>query len=231
MAFPRERWSLSLGTWFGIPIALHFTFFLLLAGQIVLASAQHHVSLYTWSTFLLFGPIFFVSILTHGLSHAFRIKHLGGQCQSLLLWPLGSLSTYQPANNNDRSVLEDLWMALLGISTFVPNIALWITVVSTVAPNGPEYLISKPPDIDTLGDVEQVRDWISALARRAIVLNLVLLLCNASIPAYPLDASLGWSSILVYMGKETTAAASIVGVGGVVVGVGLIVYTQSSWSI
>jgi hypothetical protein len=222
MAFPGERWYLHLGTWFGISITLHCTFFLLLACQIVLASAKHHVSIYTWSTFLLYGPIFFVSILTHGLSHAFRIKRLGGHCQGLLLWPLGSMSTYQPAND---SVLEDLWMALLGISSFIPHLVLWITVVITVAPTGPEYWISKPPDIDTLDDVEQVRDWIAALARRAIVLNFVLMLCNASIPAYPLDASLGLTSMLVHRGKDSPTAASIVGVGGVVVGVGLIVYT------
>lgn len=116
-------------------------------------------------------------------------------------------------------------MALLGISTFIPHLVIWITVVITVATNGPEYLISKPPDIDTLDDGEEVRDWISALARRAIMLNFVLMLCNASIPAYPLDASLGLTSMLVHMGRETSTVASIVGVAGVLVGMGLIVYT------
>ena len=61
----------------GIPITVHYTFFLLLAAQVFFAVTQYDSFWYTLLMAILYGPILLVTIIIHELGHAWMNKRFG----------------------------------------------------------------------------------------------------------------------------------------------------------
>ena len=52
---------------------------------------------------LLYGPILLLTVLVHELGHSLAARRLGGEVDSILLWPLGGLA-YIAHSGNPRGV-------------------------------------------------------------------------------------------------------------------------------
>ena len=61
----------------GIPITLHYTFFLLLGLQVFNAIRQYDSFWYTLLIGILYGPVLLITIVVHELGHAWMNKRYG----------------------------------------------------------------------------------------------------------------------------------------------------------
>jgi Zn-dependent protease len=77
-------WSVPIGTYAGISVRLHFTFFIFAVLQITVL-----------------GPVFlgiiWLSVLLHEFGHALAAKWCDGEAKEIILWPLGGLAMVRPA--------------------------------------------------------------------------------------------------------------------------------------
>ena len=103
------RWSLRLGSLFGIPVYLHMTFVLLLGvlGLVQLVQGGLGAALFTMILVLaVFG-----SVLLHEFGHALAARHYGIGTRDITLLPIGGLARLNRMPTNPR---HELWIALAG---------------------------------------------------------------------------------------------------------------------
>lgn len=81
--------SLSLGTWFGIHVRVHATLIIFIAGNILFANTRGGMGA---RNALTSSVILFAIILLHEFGHCFAARHVGGDADEVLLWPLGGLA-------------------------------------------------------------------------------------------------------------------------------------------
>lgn len=90
------NWSFKAGRLFGIDIRVHFIFIL---SAVVLLSMEYHdaqafgipfseVLIYALGTY---GLLFLIVVL-HEFGHCFGARHVGGDADEILIWPLGGLA-------------------------------------------------------------------------------------------------------------------------------------------
>lgn len=116
--------AVSLGSCIGgIPITLHWSFFLLLALEFINALIKYwrNYPIYILFVIVLYGPILFVTILTHELGHALTTKKLGGTVGGIVLWPLGGFALCGPT----EGLKGDLTVALAGPVMHIPMAFIW----------------------------------------------------------------------------------------------------------
>ena len=119
-----RRGLISLGSCIsGIPITLHYTFFLLLGLEFVNAVIRYSSSypMYILFVTLLYGPILLFTILVHEFGHALTTKKMGGTVGGIVLWPLGGFALCGPT----ESIGSDLKVSLAGPATHIPMGVLW----------------------------------------------------------------------------------------------------------
>ena len=61
----------------GIPVTLHYTFFLLLGAQVVSAIWQFDSFWYTLLIAVLYGPILLITVIVHECGHAWMNRRFG----------------------------------------------------------------------------------------------------------------------------------------------------------
>jgi hypothetical protein len=153
---------------------------------------------------------------------------IGGHVDHILIWPLGGLAIATPTEGN---VLEDFWAALvgklpifvctrlrtlvshrplmlpLGTLTHVPLIIFWIIVFAFAS--GFDF-----SEFDFLIRFYELKNdgsgpFLRVVSMQSIQLNVLLIIFNLLVPAYPLDASRCVPALLVHFGVATVKAASI----------------------
>ena len=130
MAPPRS--AVNLGSCIaGIPITLHYTFFVLCGLYFVDAFLSHRSDYPVFMLFvvILYGPVLFVTILIHELGHALMTKRLGGEVGGIVLWPLGGFALCGPVD----SLRGELKVALAGPITHVFQGLVWWIVYASLA--------------------------------------------------------------------------------------------------
>ena len=182
------RWTIPGGRIFGIPIRLHLFLLLFFLGELF-----HACRLFGWHG-LWIGAIewvlIYVFILMHELGHCFAGRHMGGEADEILLWPLGGLAMI---GGVPRRAGPQVWVNIAGP---LVNLA-WCLVLGGVmlaAGLGREIVAAMPLVGSMTIPWPQTHGIVWFFVCYAFGANLLNMLFNL-IPAYPLDGGkvLVWS--------------------------------------
>lgn len=111
------RSQIKLGRIFGIPIGLHYSWFLIALLIVFSLSAQFRTSNAGWSDGLILASaigtaiLFFVSLLLHELAHSLVATANGLPVREITLFALGGVSQIE---KNPASAKIEFWIAFVG---------------------------------------------------------------------------------------------------------------------
>jgi stage IV sporulation protein FB len=170
-----QRWSLSLGRWWGVAVYLHV--FFVLSALLALA--------FTLPTPDLLGPgllmvgILLVSVTLHEVGHALAAARVGGKVDAIVLGPVGGLIS--PRVPDEPEI--HLFVALAG-----PIVHLLLAVLAAVvlAAAGNTQLLGLLNPFTTPQDLVEPGTTAVIAAKLTLWLNWILMLLNL-LPAYPFD--------------------------------------------
>lgn len=167
-----QRWSVSLGRWWGVPVRLHifFLLFALLALSITLPADLTGAG--AMAVGILLG-----SLLLHEVGHALAAVRVGGKIDAIVLGPVGGLISPRVPDEPEPQV----FVALAG-----PIVHLMLVVAAAVVLtlSGDEHVLGLLHPLAPLDLMEGSR-WIVA-TKLTLWLNWILMLLNI-LPAYPFD--------------------------------------------
>ena len=180
-------WSFPCGTWFQtqVRISVFLPLFLLL-----LCFQLENLRLG-----LVFGGVFFLSILLHEFGHVIAARMTGGSGEEILVWPFGGLAFVRPAGTFRSQLLTPM-------AGPVFNLLLCLISVSPLVLNGRTEGLFNLFTFPMSQLSEEVFLDILALMFRA---NLLLLAVNL-IPVYPLDGGQILKAVLSYRLNREIAA-------------------------
>ncbi|PRW60200.1 MBL fold metallo-hydrolase [Chlorella sorokiniana] len=206
--------SLPAGSLFGIPIRLSYTLPLLFVVAL-LAEAFTSWAAFGWAA-LMYGPILLGTVLIHELGHALAARRVGGHADGILLWPLGGLAYV----GHDCGPKADLWIALAGPLTHIPQFLVWFAILFPVY-----HAAYGSWDISLAIPYPDAHFGLAVVAG-ACQLNIGLVLFNLFLPAFPLDGGRILADLLLLRGvspetaaKITASLATVLGAGVVAIGI------------
>jgi len=205
--------SVKLGSccW-SVPISIHWSFFLLLGIHIIMAFFYGFD--FVMYALIFYGPIHFLTVLAHEVAHAFVARKLGGQVNSMVLWPLGGLTTYGPP-----TAKGELLTAIAGPLIHLPMMALW-ALLYTISNGSSHNLTDYKVYVDALGKLDGM---VITICRRGFWLNIEIMVINIIFPIYPLDGIRILGSLFVVIGCSIHKAAKYTAVFGVALSVGFVI--------
>jgi Zn-dependent protease/CBS domain-containing protein len=158
--------AFRIGTVFGIPIRIHFTFLLLLVWWGA-GSASAGRGFLDGVVFIL---LVFACVVLHELGHAAAGRHFGVQTREIVLYPIGGVARLDriPAG------MAEFWIALAGPAV---NFILGSTLLLFLLVSG------EAPTFDGQG----VEFAGAPLIGRFVFINFILFAFNLFIPAFPMD--------------------------------------------
>lgn len=117
-------WSINLFRVRGIQLAVHFSFFLLLAINALDGWAEGEWAGVGWSTAIL--VTFFVCVVLHELGHSFTALHYGIGVRRILLMPIGGMAEFDSIPRQPR---RELLITLAGPAVnFLLAGLLWLAL-------------------------------------------------------------------------------------------------------
>lgn len=159
--------------------------------------------------------ILFLSILLHEFGHVFAARAVGGDCEEVVLWPLGGLAMCDLPHQTRAHFLTALAGPLVNLVLCVLA-AAFLVGQSVWPPLNPfTHHLVFPRIVSLTGGEEIVGTWYQLLAARIFLWNWVLFLLNL-LPAYPLDGGRMLHAVLWSRSDERTAAGTTAYVGFVV---------------
>ena len=214
--------AFSIGTWFGVPITIHYSFFLVTLLSVIV-SIRHLSWQITLYEFIIMGPILFITILIHEFGHIKMSQRLGGHAVEIILWPLGGLAV--SSSPNPATPQNMLLVAAGGPATHIVQMFFWIilAIVFQALGDGAGWGVNY--NVIHNGNVG---DYFAMIAVGALYLNLILFLFNLLIPAYPLDGGQIFASALLMCGLPASTAAMITSIAGMIIAALLFVYALFS---
>ena len=184
---PGSAWALNLGVVMGIPLRLHFTFFLLLAWIAFSGSGPNR------GLGLLYVIGLFACVMLHELGHSVVAMRYGIRVIEIVLYPIGGVARMdklpRPA--------QELWVALAGPAVNVVLamvISLAITITHSWAP------------------WENVAVFGGFWWQKLLMANIVLAVFNM-IPAFPMDGGRVLRALLALKMNEVRATEIAAGIG------------------
>lgn len=204
---------IKLGRIFGIQLGLHFSW-VLIALLISLSLAAHFSTVnpewsttVVWTTAVITGLLFFVSVILHELAHALVAKARGLPVRSITLFALGGLATIEKESGDAAT---EFWMGIAGPIMSVVIGALCL--LSAVALGWlPETQMMAPPTPVLAGLV-----WLGYI-------NITLAIFNM-LPGFPLDGGRVLRAIIWWITGNVDQATKIAARVGQVVAVLFIVW-------
>ncbi|HSV49247.1 MAG TPA: site-2 protease family protein [Candidatus Acidoferrales bacterium] len=214
------KYSFKIGSVWGIPIELHFTFLLLMLAVFLLSLP----SLQFYMFFLTI--LLFLFVVFHELAHSIVARHYGIKVRKIVLYPIGGVSEIEEITDNPA---QEWRMAIAGPAvSLITGFAL-LVVSFILTPN-------LTPSLSTLTTV--TGQFTFDLA----TLNILLGIFNL-IPAFPMDGGRVFRALLAKRltfpdaTRYAVTLGKILGVAMVIIGfvfnflliiVGLFVYIGAS---
>jgi Zn-dependent protease len=186
------KWSLRIGSLFGIGIYLHWTF-LILIGLVVLASRAAGE---TWGAFLasiLYVAAVFACIVLHELGHALAARRYGIPTRDITLLPIGGVARLQ---RMPERPLEELVVAVAGPAV---NVVIAAALAAALLATGNFRMESIWPTTDSL-------------LVNVMRVNVMLVLFNL-LPAFPMDGGRKLRAVLATRLSYTQATNIAAGIG------------------
>lgn len=203
---------------FDTQVIVHCTFFLQLGLGILQSIKSFHL-LKSIFIFLEFGPILFITILTHAFGHILATKALGGTTNGIVLWPLGGSAI---GSTTGKGPCDKLKVSIAGQLTHVPQVCIWY---------GFYYLTTKVfsygNDFDFQWFVHQLfkigfdsgllrSHFLLLVFAKAAQLNVMMVIFN-SLPLYPLDGIYLFVSSLLLCGLDQNRTGLLVAKAGMAI--------------
>lgn len=85
-------WAVPLFRAFAVNVRVHILYFLVTLGLFLREIFKDNAFVSPLDVFLFMVPMLFVVILVHEFGHVFGGRHVGGECEEILIWPLGGLA-------------------------------------------------------------------------------------------------------------------------------------------
>ncbi len=170
-----QRWSLSLGRWWGVSVYLHI--FFLLSALVALMFTFGDPDL--MSVGLLTVGVLLASVTLHELGHALAAVRVGGKVDAIVLGPVGGLISPRVPDEPETKV----FVALAG-----PGVHLLIAVLAAVAlaVAGNTQLLGLLNPLATPQDLVEPGGMLLVIAKLTLWINWILMLLNL-LPVYPFD--------------------------------------------
>ncbi len=184
------KWSLRIGSIFGIPVNVHVTFLLLL---ILIYFAGAPIIGIGGLSGVIFVVLVFASVVFHELSHAFVARHYGIDVEDITLLPIGGVA--RMGRNPERPIQEVIIAAAGPLASFFLAFCLWFATGIF----GTDITLT---DLSVKG---------SLLAQLTVV-NFVLGVFNL-LPAFPMDGGRILRGVLGLYLSPHSATRIAVGVG------------------
>ena len=190
----------------GINVLLHWSWFLVALIEIQQRSKYFSSPLWNVLEYL----ALFVLVLLHEFGHALACRSVGGQANTILLWPLGGIALVSPPPRPGAT----LWSIAAGP---LVNVVMAFALLSLGLVLRMTGILAASPDL-------------SKLLTMLVIINLVLLIFNL-LPIYPLDGGQILRALLwFFLGPSTSlVVAAIVGFIGVGLLVVLAMVLHSVW--
>ena len=181
-SFPR---SVRIGALFGVDIHLDASVVVIFVLVVWVLGANVFPSWHpqwsgalNWTTSLLAGIAFFVSLLLHELAHSLMARRLGVPVPRITLFMLGGVSEMQDEPANPK---QEFWIAIVGPATSAGLGVLFTALASTLA--GADFaqrLVQDQADaLASLAPLPTLLFWLGSI-------NFVLAVFNM-LPGFPLD--------------------------------------------
>jgi len=170
-----QRWSLSLGRWWGVSVHLHI--FFLLCALLALAFTLPEADLV--SAGLMMVGLLLVSVMLHEVGHSLAAIRVGGKVDAVVIGPVGGLLS--PRVPDEPEI--HLFVALAG-----PIVHLLLAVIAAVALAfaGNTQLLGLLNPLSTPQNLIEPGGTAVIAAKIMLWLNWNLMLLNL-LPAYPFD--------------------------------------------
>lgn len=91
-------WSFPIGRLFGVLVRIHILFPLVCIG-VILRAGSGDVVPGTWIDATMIIGLLFFTVFWHEMGHVFAARHVGGEANEVLLWPLGGLAACDVPHN------------------------------------------------------------------------------------------------------------------------------------
>jgi len=164
------KWSLRVGRLFGIPLYVHFTFFLFL---VWVAAESWRMGGSTGGALVevLFMCALFGCVVLHELGHALTARRYGIATRDITLLPIGGVARLEHMPDDPK---QELWVAIAGpaVNVLIAGILLLVT----------KFTSSGFP----FGDASLEGMMSESFVSRIIIVNIALVLFNM-LPAFPMD--------------------------------------------
>ncbi len=187
------KWSIRIGSLFGIPVFIHVTFLLFLGWIGVLSWRDAH-SLGAAAIGILFIVSIFGCVVLHELGHALMARRYGIPTRDITLLPIGGVARLEKMPDDPR---QELWVALAG-----PAVNVVIA--------GALYLWSRVPA--SVSSIEAMTVTSGSFLGRVMFVNVFLVLFNL-LPAFPMDGGRVLRALLATR-MEYTRATRLAAVTG-----------------
>ncbi len=186
------KWSIRVGSIFGIPVKLHLTFLLLLVLIYFIGPSLIGIG---GMQGVVFVVLVFASVVFHELSHAMVARHYGIQVSDITLLPIGGVA--RMATLPEEPIQEILISVAGPIASIVLGFSLWFLA----------DLFGSPV---TLSDMSVRGHLLAQLS----ALNFVLAIFNL-LPAFPMDGGRILRGFLALYMTPLKATRIAVGIGQV----------------
>jgi Zn-dependent protease len=194
-------WSINLFRLFGIRLAVHFTFLLLLAYVAWAGWMDGGWPGVGWS--LVFVALLFTCIVLHELGHSLTARRFGIGVPRILLLPIGGMAEFESIPRQPRS---ELLITLAGPAVNFTIVLLLLPLVSL------PHLWSDPDIEVSFRGLGQVLLWI----------NLIMGTFNL-LPVFPMDGGRILRSLLAMRLPYLKATAWAAGIAKVLGGIAIVV--------
>ena len=187
------KWSLKLGSYAGIPIHIHLTFFLLVGwlGMVHWTRGRSLEAVIAGVSFIL---VLFTCVLLHEFGHALTAKKYGIKTRDITLLPIGGVARLERMPDNP---IHELWVALAGPAVNVVIAAalfVWLLVTASLEP------------------LKHLTVTTGSFIERIMVVNVFLAVFNM-LPAFPMDGGRVLRALLAMRTDYTRATQIAANVG------------------
>lgn len=210
------QWSFPLGRLFGAAVRVHVTLPIVLLGLYLkalsdFAKVQPPVAGVAGAAAAVIG-LMVLSILLHEYGHVFAARLVGGDCEEVLLWPLGGLAYCDLPPSPRAHLLTALAGPLVNLGLCVLSAAFLVGhhAWPPLNPFTSGLYFPRLVNWSTGGDVAAT--WSLMLAARLFAINWLLFWLNL-LPAFPLDGGRMLHAVLWARGDEREATGTTAYVG------------------